>query len=43
LEYARRIMRRIGCQVFNVSNKAVEEMASKILYAIKESREDERY
>jgi regulator of PEP synthase PpsR (kinase-PPPase family) len=43
LEYARRIMRRLGCQVFNVSNKAVEEMASKILHAIKESRENERY
>lgn len=42
LEYARRIMRRLGCQVFNVSNKAVEEVASKILHAIKESRENER-
>lgn len=35
LEYARRIMRRLGCLVFDVSNKAVEEVASKILHVVK--------
>jgi [pyruvate, water dikinase]-phosphate phosphotransferase / [pyruvate, water dikinase] kinase len=40
LEYTRRIMRRLGCPVFNVSNKAVEEVASKILYVVKESGEE---
>ncbi len=42
LEYARRIMRRLSCPVFDVSNKAVEEVASKVLHAIKESRQDEQ-
>jgi len=34
LEYSRRIMRRIGCHIFDVSNKAVEEVAGKILNII---------
>jgi regulator of PEP synthase PpsR (kinase-PPPase family) len=42
LEYTRRIMRRLGCPVFDVSNKAVEEVASKILYVVKESERNER-
>jgi len=40
LEYARKIMRRLGCPVFDVSNKAVEELASKVLKIIKESEKD---
>lgn len=40
LEYARRIMRRLGCPVFDVSNKAVEEVANKILSIVKESEVD---
>ena len=35
LEYARRIMKKIGCVVFDVSNKAVEEVAGRIIQAIK--------
>lgn len=31
LEYAERIMKRLGCPVIDVTNKAVEETASKIL------------
>ncbi len=42
LEYARRIMRRLNCPVFDVSNKAVEEVASKVLHVVKESRQDEQ-
>lgn len=37
LNYARGIMSRVGCMVFDVSHKAVEEVAGKILYAVKES------
>ncbi|MEW5921693.1 MAG: pyruvate, water dikinase regulatory protein [Bacillota bacterium] len=37
LDYAQRIMRSIGCRVFDVSNKAVEEVAGKILKFLKES------
>jgi len=37
LEYARGIMRRVGCKIYDVSHKAVEEVAGKILYAVKES------
>ncbi|NLA12203.1 MAG: kinase/pyrophosphorylase [Firmicutes bacterium] len=35
LEYARRIMEQVGCTVFDVSNKAVEEVANKILQVVK--------
>ncbi|HOB29220.1 MAG: pyruvate, water dikinase regulatory protein [Dethiobacteria bacterium] len=35
LEYARRIMEQIGCTVFDVSNKAVEEVANQIMQVIK--------
>jgi regulator of PEP synthase PpsR (kinase-PPPase family) len=35
LEYAEKIMKKIGCPVINVSNKAVEETASIILDIIK--------
>ena len=31
LEYAERIMRRIGCRIIDVSNKAVEETTNTIL------------
>ncbi len=41
LEYARRIMRRLNCPVFDVSNKAVEEVASKVFHVIKELETDE--
>ncbi len=41
LEYARRIMRRLNCPVFDVSNKAVEEVASKVLHVVKELEKDE--
>jgi regulator of PEP synthase PpsR (kinase-PPPase family) len=39
LEYSRGIMRRLACPVFDVSNKAVEEVANKIIIAVKESKE----
>lgn len=42
LDYTRKIVRRLGCRVFDVSNKAVEEVAGKILYAVKESERNER-
>lgn len=35
LEYAERIMKKVGCPVINVSNKAVEETASIIMDQIK--------
>ncbi|BCJ86209.1 pyruvate, water dikinase regulatory protein [Effusibacillus dendaii] len=35
LEYAEKLMRRIGCPVINVSNKAVEETASIVLDILK--------
>lgn len=35
LEYAERIMKRLGCPVINVSNKAVEETAELILAMLK--------
>ncbi len=35
LRYARRLMKRIGCTVFEVSNKAVEEVAKRIIQVIK--------
>ncbi len=42
LDYSRRIMHRLRCQIFDVSNKAVEEVASKILYAVKEAEKNEQ-
>ena len=36
LDYSDRIMKRVGCRVFDVSNQAVEEVAGKILACIKE-------
>jgi len=35
LDYAEKIMKRVGCPVINVSNKAVEETASLILDILK--------
>ncbi|MBW6463317.1 MAG: kinase/pyrophosphorylase [Firmicutes bacterium] len=35
LTYARRVMKKLGCTVFDVSNKAVEEVANRIIQAIK--------
>jgi regulator of PEP synthase PpsR (kinase-PPPase family) len=35
LDYARRIMEQIGCTVFDVSNKAVEEVANQIMQMVK--------
>lgn len=41
LEYADKIMRRLRCPVFDVSNKAVEEIANKILQTVKEEEQIE--
>ncbi|WP_174734959.1 pyruvate, water dikinase regulatory protein [Mesobacillus harenae] len=38
LDYAEKIMKRVGCPVINVSNKAVEETASLILDIFKRER-----
>jgi [pyruvate, water dikinase]-phosphate phosphotransferase / [pyruvate, water dikinase] kinase len=38
LDYAEKIMKRVGCPVINVSNKAVEETASLILDILKKER-----
>ncbi|WP_059170700.1 pyruvate, water dikinase regulatory protein [Bacillus sp. FJAT-27445] len=38
LDYAEKIMKRVGCPVINVSNKAVEETASLILDVLKIER-----
>ncbi len=35
LAYARRMMKKIGCRVFDVSGKAVEEVANRIIQSIK--------
>lgn len=35
LNYARRIMEQIGCTVFDVSNKAVEEVANQIMQVVR--------
>jgi hypothetical protein len=35
LDYADKIMNQLGCRVINVTNKAVEETASKVLEIIK--------
>lgn len=40
LEYAEKIMRRVGCPIFDVSNKAVEEVANKILQVLREEPQD---
>jgi regulator of PEP synthase PpsR (kinase-PPPase family) len=40
LEYAEKVMRKVGCPIFDVSNKAVEEVANKILQLIREETED---
>ncbi len=42
LEYAEKIMRKVGCPIFDVSNKAVEEVANKILQLIREDTVDEQ-
>ena len=36
IEYARRVMKQVGCIVFDVSNMAVEEAATQILQVVKE-------
>ncbi|MGI6097333.1 MAG: pyruvate, water dikinase regulatory protein [Dethiobacteria bacterium] len=41
LEYAQKIMRRIGCTIIDVSNKAVEELANKVLHILKEEEQNE--
>ena len=38
LDFAERIMRKVGCPIFDVSNKAVEEVANKILTVIREDK-----
>jgi len=38
LDYAERIMRRVGCPIINVSNKAIEETAGLILEVLKKER-----
>ncbi len=38
LTYARRMMKKLGCTVFDVSNKAVEEVANNIIQLIKGGR-----
>ena len=40
LTYARRIMKKIGCTVFDVSNKAVEEVANRIISLVKKGGQD---
>lgn len=40
LEYAEKIMRKIGCPIFDVSNKAIEEVANKILQVVREEQRD---
>lgn len=42
LEYADKIMKRVGCPVINVSNKAVEETASLIIDVLKSERSHEQ-
>ena len=39
LAYAERIMRKIGCPIFDVSNKAVEEVANNILQIVREEQQ----
>lgn len=35
LAYARRVMKKLGCTVFDVSNKAVEEVANRIIQLVR--------
>lgn len=42
LDYSRRIMLRLQCKIFDVTNKAVEEVASKILNVVKEAKINEQ-
>ena len=42
LDYAEKIMKRVGCPIINVSNKAVEETASLILDVLKIERSSTR-
>ena len=35
LEHARRLMKQVGCTIFDVSNKAVEEVANNILQVVR--------
>jgi [pyruvate, water dikinase]-phosphate phosphotransferase / [pyruvate, water dikinase] kinase len=35
MDYAQRLMRKLGCMIFDVSNKAVEEVANKILQVVR--------
>ena len=38
LDYAEKIMKRVGCPIINVSNKAIEETASLIFDVLKKER-----
>lgn len=38
LDYAEKIMKRVGCPIINVSNKAIEETAGLILEVLKKER-----
>lgn len=38
LDYAERIMKRIGCPIIDVTNKAIEETASLIIHTLKRGR-----
>lgn len=38
LDYANRIMKRIGCPIIDVSNKAIEETANLIIHTLKRGR-----
>jgi regulator of PEP synthase PpsR (kinase-PPPase family) len=40
LEYAEKIMKRVGCPVIDVSNKAIEETANLILDILKKREEN---
>jgi regulator of PEP synthase PpsR (kinase-PPPase family) len=42
LEYAEKIMKRIGCPVINVSNRAIEETTDLILDVLKRERSSSR-
>ena len=41
LEYSEGIMKKIGCPIFDVTNKAVEETAGKLLELIRRQRSDD--
>jgi regulator of PEP synthase PpsR (kinase-PPPase family) len=42
LEYSEGIMKKIGCPIFDVTNKAVEETAGKLLELIRRRNSDEQ-